>query len=143
MRKIDLRMGGTRIVVLLYDYAIKFAFPVFFWRRFCYGCISNLEERYQWKNQVFLDNVNITSRGGSTEYAPTLYVFPFGLFSIQRRTVPHNKAIYDNSIDEHLRPCNTGTLNGRHVSFDYGVGPITIRKNKLRRLLINFKLLSL
>lgn len=142
----SIRIGGSRITLLIGFYAIKFAYPIIFFRRFCYGCISNIEEQYIWKTK---EHRHYTEKQIIQYFNPTLYCSVFGLFTIQprlliRETNVIGKTDYEryllNSCEEFWSHNIGHKLNNDYfLSFDYGLRPLTKRKtNRLKKIASKF-----
>jgi len=138
----EFKFGGTRFVFLIGKYAFKIAHPPIFWRRFLYGCLSNIEERYQWKKQKIIYNDNVLTENLAELYNPTLFCSWFGLIAIQPRLKLSN--VEQLSDHEHYLEHNVGTdKNGKQICLDYGVKPLSLNRNKskIKKLLVKIDLM--
>ena len=117
MKLID--KGITRIVLLLFGYAIKFPNPFNGHLNFLCGCLSNYKERWFYKH--FREYKPI-----SELICPSYFCSWFGLLQIQRRCVVNTRELTEEELerfesvrDGESKPENFGYIDNRLVCFDY------------------------
>lgn len=99
--KISVISGKYRVVFILGKYAYKFP-SIKSTKLFLLGLLSNLSERTLWKN-VNKQEFNNSPYSKSTRLNPTLFTFPFGLFSVQPALTPlSNLSSFNDSHEDTL-----------------------------------------
>lgn len=111
--------GITRIVVLLFGYAIKIPNPFNGHLNFLLGCCSNYGERKMYK--LFRNYKPI-----SELICPSYFCSYFGLFQIQRRCVVNTEELTEEELKRfdpvrngESKPRNFGYIDNKLVCLDY------------------------
>lgn len=112
------RCGCTRLVILLWRWAIKFPNPRYEWRHFLQGLLANMQE--------------VTfSKTKWVKLCPVLWSLPGGWILVMRRaqiltdeeflSMPEDwRDEPEYSIPAEMKSDSFGWLNGRIVAVDYG-----------------------
>lgn len=115
-----LKLGTTRIVWLIGNYAIKFPriyhkFKGHRWKMFLRGILANLDENFWWKCAYKKDKL-----------CPVKFMFPLGLILVMKRAEPLTENEYNSlNINEFKdlpmdnKIINFGKIEGRVVLIDY------------------------
>lgn len=121
MFNFEIKYGITRIVILLYKYAVKLPNFKNGHLNFIHGCYCNYYERNYCKIMKGIENNKYYNL-----VAPSLYCSLFGIIQLQKRCIINNLELTNEQLSNfdyvrhgESKPCNFGYINNQLVCLDY------------------------